>query len=125
MFAFNVESNDNELLLVAVPSPSCPDVLSPQANNALLAAIAKEWLTPTNILVQLVFELINTGEDLFTVVPSPNCPEEFKPQAHKEESSSLIPKKCVPFGFVAKAFQEIVPLFCGKKPVRVWGWLPT
>ena len=66
---------------VVVPSPSCPEPLSPQHRTApplVTAHVCQPWaLTATAPLAR---PLTGTGVRRFVVVPSPSCPTSLSPQ---------------------------------------------
>src|SRR5262245_38410707 len=66
---------------VTVPSPSCPEVLRPQAHTVPSDLIAYDASDPAAMATTEVRPLTGTGDVRCVVVPSPNCPAVFAPQA--------------------------------------------
>ena len=58
--------------LVSVPSPSCPEVLWPQARTVPSARAARPWSRPEPIATASVTPSTVTGRVRWVVVPSPS-----------------------------------------------------
>src|SRR5262245_33842923 len=72
-----------------VPSPICPELLSPQHHSVKSVRIAHVWFAPAETLAQFVSEPIWVGDNLRARVPSPSCPTLFLPQHHSVPSSRI------------------------------------
>ena len=75
---------------VVVPSPNCPDVLSPQHATVPFDFNTHANHCPAMIWVAPVNPITCTGRVLFVVVPSPNCFLLLRPQ-HQTVPSVLTP----------------------------------
>ncbi len=68
--------------LVPVPSPNCPEVLSPQAHAVPSAFTAKEWKLPAATLVNPAALRIAAGRlTAGPLEPRPSAPVLLSPQA--------------------------------------------
>src|SRR5579872_6545337 len=68
--------------LLAVPSPSWPKRLAPQARTVPSALNASEWEIPMAVEVTSASPLIASGVACMEVVPSPSCPYQLAPHAY-------------------------------------------
>src|ERR1700738_4730221 len=72
---------------LVVPSPSCPELLSPQLHTEPLAVTARVWPVPAAAEITPVKPGTGAGVGRLVVVPSPSWPAPFRPQDHTVPSA--------------------------------------